>query len=171
MTRKRKVCLIGATAVGKTSLVGRYVTSIFSESYHTTIGVKIESRVVTSKDREVDLVIWDLSGEDEFQNVQPSYLRGASGYLLVIDGSRRSTLDVAMTLESRVRAAVGVIPFVAVLNKIDLVAEWQLAPADVETMRSRGWLVVRASAKTGEGVDEAFERLVDRMAEERRPWL
>jgi 50S ribosomal subunit-associated GTPase HflX len=76
-----------------------------------------------------------------------------------------------MTLESRVRAAVGVIPFVAVLNKIDLVAEWQLAPADVETMRSRGWAVVRASAKTGEGVDEAFERLVDRMAEERRPWL
>ena len=171
MTRKCKVCLIGATAVGKSSLVGRYVTSIFSESYRTTIGVKIESRVVTSKEGDVDLVIWDLSGEDEFQNVQPSYLRGASGYLLVIDSSRRSTLDVAMTLESRVRTDVGIIPFVAVLNKIDLVAEWQLAPADAEAMRSREWVIVRASAKTGEGVDEAFERLVDRLAEEGRPWL
>ena len=88
MNRKAKVCLIGATAVGKSSLVARYVTSIFSESYRTTIGVKIETRPVRVNETTLDLVLWDLSGEDEFQNVQPGYLRGASGCLVAASHSR-----------------------------------------------------------------------------------
>lgn len=161
MIQKAKICLIGATAVGKSSLVARYVTSIFSETYHTTIGVKIETRSVTRPAGTLDLVVWDLSGEDEFQTVQPSYLRGSRGCLLVIDGTRRVTIDVALTLESRIRATVGVVPLVVVLNKADLVAEWEIEPTDVEAMSTRGWPVVRTSAKIGDGVAEAFERLAD----------
>jgi len=170
MSQKAKICLVGATAVGKSSLVGRYVTSIFSESYRTTIGVKIETRLVTRRGRDVELVIWDLSGEDEFQNVQTRYLRGASGYFLVIDGTRRDTLNVAGMLESRVRAAVGALPFVVLLNKVDLVAEWQMTSADVEAMQARGWAVLEASAKTGAGVTEAFDRLTDQILGARQ-WL
>jgi small GTP-binding protein len=159
MKQKAKVCLIGATAVGKSSLVARYVHSIFSEGYRTTIGVKIETHTVPRDGDGVEFVLWDLSGEDEFQNVQPSYLRGASGYLLVIDGTRRETLEVAFVLEQRVREAVGSLPFVIVLNKSDLSASWDLSPRDLDTMTSKGWVVVLASAKTGAGVDESFERL------------
>jgi small GTP-binding protein len=169
VTRKAKVCLIGATAVGKSSLVARYVRSIFSEQYQTTIGVRIESRLVESPAGRLELVLWDLSGEDEFQNVQPSYLRGASGYLLVVDGTRRETMDTASVLEARVRSIVGPVPFVVVLNKVDLVADWELTRPDLERMKARLWPVVEASAKTGVGVEESFALLAESMLRE-QPW-
>jgi small GTP-binding protein len=169
MTRKAKVCLIGATAVGKSSLVARYVTSIFSEHYRTTIGVKIETRRVERPSGTLELVVWDLSGEDEFQNVQPRYLQGARGYLLVIDGTRPETKDVAVMLEARVREAVGPVPFVVVLNKTDLAATWALRAADLDQMRKRRWTVIPASAKTGAGVTEAFDLLADAILRE-GPW-
>lgn len=65
---KKKICLLGAFAVGKTSLVQQYVHSIFSDKYHTTVGVKIEKTQVIIDDEAVDLIIWDLHGEDEFQH-------------------------------------------------------------------------------------------------------
>jgi small GTP-binding protein len=170
MTRKAKVCLIGATAVGKSSLVARFVSSIFSDQYRTTIGVKIETRTVERGGERLELVVWDLSGEDEFQNVQPSYLRGARAYLLVCDGTRRETVDVAIMLEERVRRAIGPVPFVAVFNKADLVAEWEIGPSDFAAAATRGWRVLSVSAKTGDGVEEAFERVADLVVGGEQPW-
>lgn len=169
MITKLKVCLIGATGVGKTSLVARYVHSIFSEVYRTTIGVKIESIEVTRGDRVVQLVIWDISGEDEFQSVQSSYVSGSAGYLLVLDGTRRDTVDMAVTLMRRVRDIAGNIPFVAVLNKEDLAASWELRPEDLQTIEQSAVAVVRASARTGACVQSAFERLVDGILEQLEP--
>ena len=68
--------MLGSFAVGKTSLIRRFVESIYSEAYHTTVGVKIDKRVVRHNDSEVTLVLWDLYGEDEFQKMRWSYLRG-----------------------------------------------------------------------------------------------
>lgn len=161
MNRKAKVCMVGATGVGKTSLVARYVSSTFSDVYRTTIGVKVETRRVERPGDTLDMVVWDLSGEDEFQSVQTSYLRGASGNLLVVDGTRRETIDVAYTLEGRVKDAVGPVPFVVVFNKVDSVATWEIGPKDTEAMAARGWSIVRASAKRGDGVEEAFDQLAD----------
>jgi small GTP-binding protein len=161
MKEKLKVCLLGATGVGKTSLVDRFVRSIFSDAYRTTIGVKIEVREVLRPGREVDLVIWDLSGQDEFQSVRLSYLRGAAAYLVVIDGSRRETVDTAVTLQMAARGVIGDVPFIAVLNKADLVASWELDRQDLDVLARNGWTIVRASAKTGAGVAEAFDALVD----------
>ena len=70
---QKKVCMLGGTGVGKTSLVSQFVTSLFSDSYMTTIGVKVDKKVVAVEDREVTLVLWDIYGEDEFQTVRPSY--------------------------------------------------------------------------------------------------
>jgi small GTP-binding protein len=75
---QRKVCMLGATSVGKSSLVRRFVESIFSEKYQATIGVKIDRKLVQVDDTQVSLLLWDLQGEDEFQRVRLSYLRGAS---------------------------------------------------------------------------------------------
>ncbi len=170
MRQKAKVCLIGATAVGKSSVVARYVRSIFSEQYKTTIGVRIDTHVVERTTGSLELVVWDLSGEDEFQNVQTAYLRGARGFLLVVDGTRRETKDVAVALEARVRQALGPVPFVVVLNKADLKAVWELTADDVADMKKRGWRLVEASAKTGAGVDEAFSLLADSLMEG-QPWI
>jgi hypothetical protein len=172
MIDKLKICMVGGTAVGKTSLVNRYMSSIFNERYATTIGVKIQARRLTRGDRAVDLVLWDLSGEDEFQSVQPAYVRGASGYLLVIDGTRRETVETAIGLERRIRQQIREIPFVTVLNKADLAARWELDSDVIASLVGRSAGVVRTSAKTGEGVDAAFERLVDAIIGGRRvqPW-
>jgi small GTP-binding protein len=160
---KLKICLIGATAVGKTSLASRFVHSIFSEAYRTTIGVRIEAREVRRAGHAVQLVIWDLSGEDEFQSVQPAYVAGSAGYLLVIDGIRRETVATARLLSLRVRAAAGNIPFVVVVNKVDLRGDWEVTAGDLAPLEQEAGGVFEVSARSGFGVAEAFEALVDRM--------
>ena len=160
---QKKICLVGAAGVGKTSLVRRFVESIFDESYQTTIGVKIDKKRLALDGREVTLVIWDMAGEDEFAQVRSSHLRGASGYLLVADGSRKSTLATARSLEQKIRATLGSVPFILLLNKYDLVDEWESdVLADVEQLE---WPHIHTSAKTGVGVDAAFQELVARMLE------
>lgn len=157
--------MLGTFAVGKTSLVARFVKSIFSEKYHTTVGVKIDKKTVTAGDQEVTLVLWDIHGEDEFQKIRQSYLRGTSGYLLVADGTRRPTLELAVALQQNVEGIVGKVPFILLLNKCDLTEEWEIDEAAIEALRTSGWTVIRTSAKTGQGVEEAFTTLTRSMLE------
>lgn len=164
----RKICMLGAFAVGKTSLVQRFVTSLFSEQYQTTIGVKVDKKTVAAGDRPVNLVIWDLYGEDDYQKLRLSYLRGSAGYLLVIDGMRRATLEVALHLQRTAADALGPVPFVVVVNKADLSTEWEVTEREVAELAQRGWLVVTASAKAGQGVEQAFSALAHALAGEKR---
>src|SRR5512135_1581240 len=136
---QKKICMVGAFGVGKTSLVARYVHSIFSEKYQTTVGVKIDKKVVPSHGTEVTLVLWDLAGEDALTTVRPSHLKGASGYILVVDGLRRNTLEVAIDLQRRVSEAVGIVPFICVVNKADLRESWEIQQLDLANLVSRGW--------------------------------
>lgn len=158
---QRKICLVGATAVGKTSLVRRFVESLFSEKYHATIGVKIDRKVVTVGDTEMSLAIWDLQGADDAERVRESYLRGAAGVLIVADGTRPDTLTDAGAIHNDVSASLGDIPALLLLNKADLADAWALGDVGA------GWPsvpVLRTSAKTGEGVESAFTHLVEQMS-------
>jgi hypothetical protein len=159
----KKICLLGAFAVGKTSLVERFVKSIYSGKYITTIGVKVDKKTVKVADQEINLIVWDLAGEDEFQKVQMSFLSGASGYLLVADGTRRNTLETARMLEQRVTETIGALPFIFIINKADLTSEWEIDDATISEFESQGWAVIKSSAKTGEGVEEAFTELAQTM--------
>lgn len=156
---QKKVCMLGSFAVGKTSLVSRFVHSIYSEKYITTVGVKIDKKTVDVDGVELMMVLWDLHGEDEFQKVRMSYLRGLSGYLLVLDGTRRSTIEPATALHEEVVSNYGRIPSVTLLNKADLTDDWELEDRDMQTMVERGWTLLRTSAKTGENVERAFATL------------
>jgi small GTP-binding protein len=155
---QKKICLLGGTAVGKTSLVARYVRNMFSDKYLSSIGVKVDKKVVSMDGSDVSLVIWDIHGDDQFQAIRSSYLRGTSGYLLVVDGTRRVTLDKAMDVKRTVDQTIGDVPFVLVLNKADLTEAWDI-PTGVEEELQAKWVVLRSSAKTGDGVEEAFARL------------
>lgn len=159
---QKKICLLGAFGVGKTSLTRRYVSSIFSDTYLTTVGVKIDKKSVDVGGTEVSLVIWDIAGEDEVSAVRTSYLRGAAGYLLVVDVTRAQTLEVAKSIQARVSAEIGAIPFLCLLNKID-VENWDIAPARFDELQQSGWTMLRTSAKTGEGVEAAFAQLAQRI--------
>ena len=162
---QKKVCMLGGTGVGKTSLVSQFVTSLFSDSYMTTIGVKVDKKVVAVEDREVTLVLWDIYGEDEFQTVRPSYLRGASGYLLVADGTRQLTLESARQLQKTAERVAGVVPFILVLNKADLADQWRVDDRALWKLAEEGWSVIKTSAKTGEGVEDAFMKLTKKMVD------
>lgn len=163
---QKKICMVGAFATGKTSLVARFVKSIYSDIYHTTVGVKIDKKLVKIAEQELNLILWDIHGEDEFQKVRMSYLRGSSGYFLVVDGSRRHTLDKAFSLQQRVEDTIGKVPFILILNKADLVDEWEIDDAAMAELSQKCWIVIKGSAKTGLGVEEAFLTLAQKMLEE-----
>lgn len=167
-TIKKKICLVGAFAVGKTSLVQQYVHSFFSEKYHSTIGVKVEKKRVMVNQHDIDLIIWDLHGEDDFQTVRMSYLRGSAGCLYVVDGTRRATLDVMLDLRARVEQSIGPIPCILLLNKEDLRSQWELDPDSEQRLVSQGLSIMRTSAKTGHSVEMAFYTLAKLMLEDQR---
>jgi small GTP-binding protein len=156
---QKKICMLGGFAVGKTSLVSRFVRSIFSDKYLTTVGVKIDKKPLTVDGHDVTLMLWDLYGQDEFQSIQETHLRGTAAYLLVIDGTRPATLDMARELHQLATRVLGGVPFVVVLNKSDLIAEWRLDTENVMASFPGSAAVVRASAKSGDGVEEAFVTL------------
>ncbi len=160
---QKKVCMLGATGVGKTSLVSRFVRSMYSDKYQTSVGVKVDKKTVTIGENPVTLLLWDIYGEDTFQSVRASYLRGAAGCLLVADGTRQLTLETARSLQKTAEEAAGRVPFVLALNKVDLIAEWQIDDKALWKIAEEGWSIVRTSALTGAGVEDAFLKLTRAM--------
>ena len=155
---QKKVCMVGLFGTGKSSLVQRFVHSLFSERYLSTVGVKIDRKALQLDGTEVTLVLWDLAGRDKHEDITASYLRGAHAVLYVADGTRRETCDQLPELRAIVREAAGEIPEVLALNKSDLVAEWALGRDDEQALAAQ-WDLVRTSARSGDGVEEAFLRI------------
>lgn len=164
---QKKVCMVGAFGVGKTSLVARFVKSIFSDKYLTTLGVKIDKKALNIDGQEMTLMLWDLAGEDALTQVKASQLRGSAGYILVADGSRASTLQTAIDLQSRAEAELGKVPFTCVVNKADLRDSWEVDAAALERLSGLGWTLLPTSAKTGEGVEDLFQGLAARLLGEK----
>lgn len=160
---KMKVCMLGAFAVGKTSLVQQYVNSIFSEKYQTTLGVKIDKKSLAIDGQEIELILWDLAGEDEFMKVRSSYLRGSAGMMLVADGTRSETIDIAVQLKRKVDAEVGEIPFILVLNKSDLKDSWSIDNDQLDKLTESGWQVIETSAKDSNNIEFAYQQLASRL--------
>ena len=156
--------MVGDFAVGKTSLAQQFVNQVFSEQYLTTIGVKIDTKIVeSSDDHECKLVLWDVAGRDSMTPLQTSYLMGASGFLLVVDGTRRDSIDSVKFLIDSARKKIPNAPFIILINKNDLQDEWSLNEKDEKLFNDNNWTYFYTSAKTGENVELAFTRLVDEM--------
>ena len=161
---QKKICMIGATGVGKTSLVRQFVKSIFSEKYHSTIGVKVDKKVVRLEENEVTMMLWDLQGEDDQFKIRPSFLRGASGYILVIDQTRYETLEVANLIQKMIETEFGNIPFYVLFNKNDLVDDIEITEEQMINFIEDSEKLMRTSAKTGENVEKAFHQLAEDIA-------
>lgn len=152
--------MLGSFAVGKTSLVQRYVNSIFSTKYLTTIGVKIDQKRISIDNQEVSLILWDIHGDDDFQKIPMSYLKGASGFFLVMDGTRIQSLEVMLEIKKLSDQSIGDdIPFLILVNKVDLEDEWAFTPEHEEIIKSINGDFIYTSAKTGQGVEDAFLHL------------
>jgi len=162
---QKKICILGAAGVGKTSLTAQFVYSKFSEKYLSSMGVKIDRKQVRVNDKQVNLMIWDIHGEEKYKKVATSYLRGASGIMTVIDGTRPETLDAAKDILQRVENDLGAIPNVFLINKADLSDAWCMPDGAIEELSIAQEYhhvpIYRTSAKTGENVEASFLALTE----------
>src|SRR5687768_15340249 len=158
---QKKICMVGVYGTGKTCLVQQYVHSIFSVKYLSTVGVKIDRKQVKVGDQDVTLMLWDLEGRDGTRDVSASYVRGAHGIIYVADGTRPETVDQLEDLKKIVMNEIGQTPSVVALNKFDLKDEWKVSAGQEESVEGVGVHRLKTSAKTGEGVEAAFQWLAE----------
>ena len=150
--------MVGDFSVGKTSLTQKFVNNVFSESYLTTVGVKIDTAIVG----ETKLIVWDVAGRDSLSPINVNYLVGAAGIVLVADGCRAETVTGLLDIWQTVKERIGVVPVVVALNKRDLSA-WSVGPEQMTAFKEQGWTVFETSAKEGEHVTETFAHLTAQM--------
>lgn len=164
VTYSKKICLLGDFAVGKTSLVRRFVHNRFDDQYISTIGVKVSRKtvMVPIKDEvvELTLMLWDLAGSQEFTTVTTSYLRGAAGAILVCDLTRANTLPSLQRYADEITKVCGPIKLVVAANKFDIPEQHQIGGEQIVEMAT----ILHApyfftSAKIGEEVDLLFRHL------------
>ncbi|GAB4538027.1 MAG: Rab family GTPase [Anaerolineales bacterium] len=165
---QKKICLLGEFAVGKTSLVRRFVEGRFDNRYLSTIGVKISRRIVERPFGNMNLLVWDLAGSDEFNGqIQSNYLRGSAGAFIVCDLTRHETLSGFQRYIEQIHAVGLNIPVLLIANKADLQDERAISDDDLSassTAFQSPYLL--CSAKTGENVERAFLQLAE-MIEQR----
>ena len=161
---KMKVCLLGDSAVGKTSLVRRFLDNVFENRFAGTIGFKVNRKVVivTASGDVVELamMIWDLAESEDLDQVCTSYLRGAAGAVLVCDMTRPETLESLRAYAAMMSRINPHARFVVAANKDDLIpgpglAEKQLQALAAELQAS----YFLTSAKTGDAVEALFREL------------
>lgn len=162
---RKKICLLGEYAVGKTSLVRRYVNSVFDDLYILTIGVKVTSKELTIKERNAKFVfaIWDIGGHLDPSDVPETYYLNTAGAIVVCDVSRKETLERAKDwVKLATRQNTEQVPIVLVANKCDL--PMSFTEDDVKStaagMKAPYFMV---SAKTGQNVESAFSILANKM--------
>lgn len=157
---KKKICIVGEFGVGKTSIVNRYVNDVFAERYLTTIGVSIKTKTIELNHEEMLLLLWDIAGEQVDSPINPIYLKGLSGYVLVCDVTRGNFLSIVERLINPIVDTVGNLPHIVLLNKIDTIPTVNFHNEVLE-LEKRGHKVFLTSAKSGESVVAAFNSLLE----------
>lgn len=150
--------MMGSFAVGKTSLVRRFVEDAFDDTYLSTMGVKVSRKALTVDGTALTLMLWDISGREGFEGLRPSYLKGTSGALLVGDTTRPRTFETLDAEVGSLAAAVGDCPKVVCANKCDLPPAVEMQDVAAQAARI-GAPLFSTSARTGAAVEEAFQTL------------
>lgn len=167
MTRQiiqKKVCLLGDFAVGKTSLIRRFVEGRYDDKYLSTIGVKISRKPIEREDYILNMLIWDLAGGDDFYNIGQNYLRGAAAALIVCDLTRADTVNSFETYANQLKNLNGETKMVFVGNKADLELERVIEDAELKALVDAfGSHYFATSAKTGFQVEAAFRQLAEQI--------
>jgi small GTP-binding protein len=157
----KKVAVVGNHAVGKTSLISRFVHKLFPESYLTTLGLKVDKKSIELENCIVDMILWDLAGQETTANIPEFYLSGCSGIIYVVDVSRPNTY---LNLKAQVSMLEKIVPGVRIVvaaNKKDLLLEDEFDQVIGEIPVGPDAIV---SAKTGDSVEDMFVQLAIKLA-------
>ncbi len=157
---QRKVCLVGDLAVGKTSLFNRFVYNRYSEAYQSTVGVRVQRKVVTVQATELALILWDTEGSQDSTSLRTSYLRGAAAAVIVCDLTRATTILHCAEYAQILRQVNSAIWIAIAGNKLDLIsADHANALTALQTAATIGVPLTLSSASTGDGVEALFQQL------------
>jgi len=167
--KKTKVVLLGDASVGKTSLVTRFVNNRFNETIEATVGAAFSTRALTldtAPPKTVKFEIWDTAGQERFRSLAPMYYRGAAGAIVVCDVTAPITFSKAQDWISELRTSVNAQDCVIALacNKSDKPSQMNTLQAK-EYARSEGLIYMETSAVTGEGVQQIFHALGEKLIE------
>ena len=154
--------------MGKSSLVRRFVDDRFEEEADPSIALSIHKGAVERDDITLEMMLWDPDRSDTSSQYNRSFISGASGLVFVVDVTRPDTLDALLRAHVEERGFVGSRPAVLVLNKDDLESERRLSEAQLSAAARVSWHMVRASAKTGANVEQAFSKLAELMLDARK---
>lgn len=155
-TISKKVILLGHFGVGKTSLIKRFIKGMFSEEYQTTIGVKVDKKVIEVGGKTLTMIIWDIEGGAVQSRLPKSYFMGAHGVIYVFDLTRPSTYENIQGELAYFRDLLPKGKFQIIGNKLDLLDELQMHDFKAQMA---GQYDALSSAKTGEHVEEMFHAL------------
>jgi small GTP-binding protein len=162
-----KLCMVGDEGVGKTSLIRRYVYSIYDEAYIRTVGTMVSKREIELPEigHQASLIVWDIMGRKDFMDLfKEAYFKHVRGVLAVFDITRPKTLDSLKEWIGGIKSSVGEVPTFILANKQDIRPEDGLSDSDIERVCSTyacPWR--KTSAKTGENVEQAFRDLAVHM--------
>jgi small GTP-binding protein len=161
----KKVCMCGDSAVGKTSLIRRFVTGKYKEKYITTLGTVISKKIVKfpRKDLVVNMQIWDISGQAEFKRIQASAFRKADGALAVCDLLRPQTaLSLFEWIRNLRKYAESEVPVIVLVNKYDAIDRKGKNMDEINKILDYiDCPVLTTSAKSGMNVERGFEALAE----------
>ncbi|KAH0794463.1 small GTP-binding protein [Histomonas meleagridis] len=158
-----KIVVLGPVSVGKTCVIHRFCNGTFLQNTQATIGAGFVPHTMHIDDTEINMMLWDTAGEERFRSVAPSLLRGANGLILVYDVTNLQSFGeieiyLNMFLDTAEYDQQQPLPVLVLGNKSDMesqvsddvINEWAQKHNITET--------AKVSAKTGEGINEAFEK-------------
>lgn len=161
-----KICLLGDGAVGKTSLVYRFIENRFSTDFKSTLGVNLLKRKVNVDNNTVSVQIWDLGGQEAYKKLRKLYLEGSQGGLVVFDITNRSSFENLDDWVSSFKSNQSEAPMVLIGNKIDLVDQKKVSEEEAKAYaEANNMKYLSTSAKTGEKVEDAFKSLIRKVLE------
>jgi small GTP-binding protein len=160
----KKVCLLGDPAVGKTSLIRKYVYDVFDDSYIPTIGTKVTKKSLefTIGDSLIHLsiLIWDILGQKEFMTFHRTYYQGSEAGLLVCDATRPETIENLRTWIASFEESIGKVPIIFLVNKTDLIDTSTYDDTVIQGLcDEHGTRYYFTSAKNGDNVELAFKAI------------
>src|SRR5437867_8899944 len=172
---KMKICLVGEAAVGKTSLIRRFVLDDFDDKYIQTLATKVSQKELTMThpfgggELTIDMTIWDIMGQKGSRELlKEAYFYGAKGIIAVCDVTRKSTLDDLDDWIEGVYSVTGKVPIQFLANKVDLKDKSEFGePELLQAIRAYDSPFAFTSAKTGENVESGFQSLAERVAKDR----
>ncbi|CAD7934860.1 unnamed protein product [Amoebophrya sp. A120] len=155
-----KVIVVGNGQVGKTSMITKFAKGVFTDNYKKTLAVDfLEKRLVVANE-EITFLLWDTAGQEEYDAITRGYYRGAGCCIIAFSTTDRDSFDAVESWFHKVREECGNIVVVLAQNKVDLIEQAVMTPAEVEGLATRlGLKLYRLCVKDNLNVTEIFTDL------------